>query len=155
MMSTQIKLADLNSNAVTIQAIIRGFLVRNTPIIYLYNEISDFSDYWFITTIQDEEFGEYNTFTIQPGDIILRISSMRETFYKVIKKDFYQKYLTDPNFTNFLDDYYCHLSPNKWSSHDAEAMKYSELRKKLINQNKYTLTYNDKFHPFSQLNKDI
>ena len=29
MMSTEIILADLNSNAVTIQAIIRGFLIRN------------------------------------------------------------------------------------------------------------------------------
>ena len=154
MMSTEIKLDDLNSNAVTIQATIRGFLLRNKPIIYLYNEISNYGDldYWFVTTIKDEEFGKSNTYTIQPGDIILRISSMRETFYKVIKKDFYQKYFTDPKFTNFLDEYYCLLSQNKWSAHEAEAMKYSELRTKLIKQHKYTLTYNDKFHPFSQLN---
>ena len=154
MMSTEIKLADLNSYAVIIQSIIRGFLVRNTPTIYLYYEDADYADldYWYVTTIKDEEFGESNTLTIKPGDLILRIATVKETFYKVIKNDFYQKYFNDPKINNFLDHYYCHLSPNKWSSHEAEAMKYSELRTKLINQHKYTLTYNDKFHPFSQLN---
>ena len=105
--------------------------MRNTPIIYLYYEDADFADldYWYVTTIKDEEFGESNTFTIQPDDLILRISTVKETFYKVIKNDFYQKYFKDPKITNFLDDYYCHLSPNKWAAHKAEAMKYSELRK--------------------------